>query len=82
VYIILSPFLEIEEVNNIFNKNLLEDIDLLKYLRELTGIDKTKPFECVGTRDEVNEALKLTIEKYKGKELPILLKEYLALIKS
>lgn len=77
VYIILSPFLSDEQLNNIFGKNLLDDINLLKYFRELTGIDKVKPFECVGTRDEVNEAINLTIQKYGEKELPVLLREYL-----
>jgi len=79
VYIILSPFLSEEELTNIFGKNLLNDITLLKYFRELTGFDKVKPFECVGTRDEVNEAILLTIEKYQNKELPVLLQEYLKL---
>ena len=77
VYIILSPFLSEEELNNIFGKNLLDDIELLKYFRELTGLDEVKPFECVGTRDEVNEAIALTMEKYDKEYLPVLLKEYI-----
>ena len=77
VYIILSPFLSEEELNNIFGKNLLDDIELLKYFRELTGLDEVKPFECVGTRDEVNEAIALTMKKYDKEHLPVLLKEYI-----
>lgn len=76
VYIILSPFLTEDELNMIFGKNLLDDINLLKYFKELIGFDSVKPFECVGTRDEVNEAILLTIEKYKGKKMPVLLDEY------
>ena len=73
VYIMLAPFLEEKELIDIFGNNLLEDIELKKYYRELTGLDPVKPFECVGTRDEVNEAISLIKEKYKKKKMPVLL---------
>lgn len=72
VYIILAPFLSEEELINIFGHNLLDDKDLELYFRQLTGLEKTKPFECVGTRDEVNEAISLIREKYKD-NVPYLL---------
>ena len=59
---------------DIFGHNLLEDKELEKYYKELTGVYKTKPFECVGTRSEVNEAVGLLKEKYKD-SLPYLLRE-------
>ena len=68
----LAPYLEREELINIFGKDLLEDVELLTYLKQLTGIEKVKPFECVGTRDEVNEAIEMIVKKYE--EVPTLIK--------
>lgn len=51
---------------------------MLETFIELTGNGKTKPFECVGTFEEVNFAiysLILKLEK-EQKELPYLLKYY------
>ena len=73
VYIILAPFLEKGELIDIFGRDLLDDLELKKYFDELTGKEKTKPFECVGTREEVNEAISMIKEKYKD-NLPALLK--------
>ena len=73
VYIILAPFLEKDELIDIFGRDLLDDLELKKYFDELTGKEKTKPFECVGTREEVNEAISMIKEKYKD-NLPALLK--------
>jgi len=53
----------------------LDDLNLEKYYRELNGLDKTKPFECVGTRAEVKEAIELIVEKY-AKKLPALVAKY------
>ncbi len=73
VYIILAPFIEKDELIDIFGRDLLDDLELKKYFDELTGKEKTKPFECVGTREEVNEAISMIKEKYKD-NLPALLK--------
>lgn len=76
-YIILSPFIEPETLEGIFGKNLLDDGGLQTYFDELVGKSETKPFECVGTIDEVNTALSLTLSRfYKNKERPLLLKSY------
>lgn len=78
VYIILSPFLEECDLVKIFNENLLNKENLLSDFQKLTGIASEKPFECVGSRDEVRCAVTLTSQKYlrEGKELPWLLKYY------
>ncbi len=78
VYTILSPYLYKEELIEIFEKDLFEDKNLLKTFIELTGHGETKPFECVGTFEEVNFAISLTISKLEkeNKELPYLLKYY------
>ena len=77
-YTILSPFLYKEKLVNIFGTDLFENTELLQTFIELTGNGETKPFECVGTYEEVNFALSQTIiniEK-QNKQLPYLLKYY------
>ena len=58
--------------------DLFENKELLTTFIELTGNGETKPFECVGTYEEVNFALSKTIgniEKHNN-QLPYLLKYY------
>lgn len=78
VYTILSPFLYKEKLLNIFGKDLFEDKELLSMFIDLTGNGDTKPFECVGTFDEIQFAIAMTIEKIENKEIemPYLLKYY------
>lgn len=75
VYIILSPFLTEKEMVNIFGQNLYQNQKLLKIFIELAGYAETKPFECVGTYNEVRYAISLCIQKHTGK-LPYLLKYF------
>lgn len=76
-YIILSPFIEPERLNAIFGKNMLGDASLRKEFGQLTGKAETKPFECVGTVSEVNDALAMTLAKwYVDGPLPKLLEDY------
>ena len=63
-YIILSPFIEPEKMVEIFGKNLFDNKTLAHDFNQLIGIEKTKPFECVGTIDEVNTALNLCIQRF------------------
>ena len=78
VYIILSPFLSLEELDAIFGKRLFEDETLMEDFDKLCGILPEKPFECVGSRDEVNASITETISKYAAKQiqLPALLMHY------
>lgn len=78
VYIILSPFLYKQKLINIFGEDLFKREDLLKTFVELTGNGETKPFECVGTYEEVCFALSKTIAdlEKQNEELPYLLKYY------
>ena len=75
-YIILSPFLYKEKLVNIFGEDLFQNKELLKTFIELTGNGETKPFDCVGTYEEVNFAISKTIENLGNEELPYLLKYY------
>ncbi|MCK9618679.1 MAG: hypothetical protein M0R21_12695 [Lentimicrobiaceae bacterium] len=76
-FIILSPFIAYEKLVWIFdNKDLLNDKDLLPYFSELSGMVQIKPFECVGTTDEVNLAMQMFIENNIFDKLPYLADYY------
>lgn len=78
VYIILSPFLYKDSLIEIFKEDLYEKKNLLNTFIELCGYGKTKPFECVGTYEEVNFAISKTIQDLNKKniKLPYLLEYY------
>lgn len=81
VYLILSPFLTRQEVRDIFGRDMLEDEAMKPLLEQLTGVCPEKPFECVGSRDEINTAIVMTIDKLEAEReaLPLLLDHYKAL---
>ncbi|MFC2102583.1 hypothetical protein ACFLS7_06270 [Bacteroidota bacterium] len=74
--IMMAPFLQPDQLVDIFKLDLLNDISLKPTLDKLTGVTPEKPFECVGTLDEVNAALRQTIKNYEDKPLPALLAYY------
>ena len=74
VYIMLSPFLYQEKLIKIFNNDLYENKELLNTFIDLIGYGKNKPFECVGTYEEIRYAISKTINKLDN--LPYLLKYY------
>ncbi|HOZ54267.1 MAG TPA: hypothetical protein PKY25_02955, partial [Bacilli bacterium] len=57
IYIIFSNFISDDKLTQIFGENLLDRKDLLNYFIELTGNSDKKPFECVGTIEEVNYSI-------------------------
>ena len=56
-YLMLAPFLKEDKLNTMLGENLIVKPALKKSLEELRGLTEVKPFECVGTVDEVNLAL-------------------------
>ena len=60
-------------------KDLLADETLLPILRQLLGLEETKPFECVGTVSEVRRAMRLIVERNfsSGGQMPILLQKFI-----
>ena len=76
VFTILSPFLYKEKLVNVFGEDLFENKNLLQTFIDLTWNSDNKPFECVGTYDEVNYAIALTIKKLDW-NLPYLLQYYI-----
>lgn len=57
VFIILRAFMSKKEVTDIFGENMLDNKKMEKYFLELIGAAETKPFECIGTIEEVNYAM-------------------------
>ncbi|MGM9834509.1 MAG: hypothetical protein ACI31M_01860 [Bacilli bacterium] len=74
VYIILSAFLDEKELVRIFGSNMYANKELLPVFLELLGYAETKPFDCVGTINEVRYAVSKSISKHD--ELPYLLQYY------
>ena len=58
-FALLSAFLPLSQVTDIFGQNLFENPRLLPLYRELWGEEGFKPFECVGTPEETAAALYL-----------------------
>ena len=75
-YIMLSPFLEKSVMKQIFHEDLFEKESLKPVLEQLTGVAKEKPFECVGTINEVNSALEYLCKTYAENEFPALLEHF------
>ena len=75
-FIMLSPFIEMSVMVKIFGENLFENEKLEKTLYQLAGLTPEKPFECVGTINEVNSALAHLCQSKRYDQLPGLLKKY------
>ncbi len=73
-YLMLSPFLAEKQLHHIFGENLFEKEGLQAVLNELRGKTAAKPFECVGTVEEVELAVNVLIQKYSPNQPPLILK--------
>lgn len=76
-YIMLSPFVSEEKLVAAFGENLLNKEELLEDFYQLIGVRENKPFECVGSREEVNIALCEYLKKNSIVKLPYLLDKYI-----
>jgi hypothetical protein len=72
----LYPFIDHARLNQIFGHDLYDDTTLGQTFIGLINPDATKPFECVGTREEINYSVKLAIENAGKEPLPALLQWY------
>lgn len=63
VFAILSAYVPKDELIGIFGRNLFADPELIPAFNELLGIDKFKPFECVGTPEEMRLAFEIAMKK-------------------
>lgn len=71
MYLVLFPFVPYEQMVAIFGSDLFTKPEIIGLVRELVGLTNTKPFECVGTKDEAKLSLALSIHRYQtlGKEV-------------
>lgn len=78
VFFILSPFIEHKRMCEIFGADMVNNKEMIPVMEQLVGVSEEKPFECVGSRDEVNTAICMTIRQYesKGLKLPVLYEYY------
>ena len=74
-WIILSPFLSREKLTSIFGKNLLKDNTLRPIFEELNGTAPVKPFECVGTVEEVRTCVEAA-ENHDFTAVDVILKRF------
>lgn len=75
VYILLAAFLDDGVLTGIFGCNMLEKQELSGMLDGLVLDGEDKPFECVGTRDEVRLSLEMAWERRKS-DPPALLRRW------
>ena len=75
VYILLAAFLDDDTLTGIFGCNMLEKQELSGMLDGLVLDGEDKPFECVGTKDEVRLSLEMAWERRKSAP-PALLKHW------
>ena len=71
-YILLYPFVDTNKIINLFGNDLFKSERLLTILKDLVVDHRVKPFECVGTREELKICLVYIIHNYKER-LPLLL---------
>ncbi len=76
VYIMLAAFLPDEKLIGIFGSNMLNTSDFEELFNGLVYPDYDKPFECVGTKNEINLALQAAY-KLRGNNTPLLLQKYI-----
>jgi len=64
-FTLFSAFLTKKELVEIFHKNLYQDENLLPTFKDILGLGKIKPFDCVGTFEESKTAFVLGAPKFK-----------------
>lgn len=79
-FVLFYAFLGPTRILEIFPKNMFEDLGLENLLKSLIDESLPKPFECVGTRNELRVGLYLST-KYHNGDFPPLLKAATGYIK-
>lgn len=67
-YLSLFPFMSQDRLNRIFGGALFELPQIQKHILDLAGLGRSKPFDCVGTKDESILAAALAIRKLENQE--------------
>ncbi|MFT3952116.1 MAG: hypothetical protein QM689_09300 [Oscillospiraceae bacterium] len=71
VYAILAPFVPEDELVGILGRNLLDAPELGELFDQLIGLRPEKPFECVGSCDEMCAALRVVLAQYRAQQKPL-----------
>lgn len=71
MFLMLSAFLSKDEVTGMFGQNLFADLSLIPLYQQLLGIRDIKPFDCVGTFEEVAIAFYIVHKKGEFNEDPV-----------
>ncbi|PIR48703.1 hypothetical protein COU80_03300 [Candidatus Peregrinibacteria bacterium CG10_big_fil_rev_8_21_14_0_10_55_24] len=82
-FALFAAFLPRKTLTEIFGSNLFDDPTLTLLYRELLGIEGLKPFECVGSREDIQAAFLLAHRRGELEETPamqLFLKESLPTI--
>jgi len=70
-FILLSPFVPVVELTRIFGADLFTQKEVAPLVSELVGLSQHKPFECVGTTEEMLVALYLSVQRAKELHRPL-----------
>lgn len=70
-FLILSPFLSPGAAEKIFGEDLSDKQSMIPVLDQLVGMTEEKPFECVGSREEVNFAMVMAIRQRESRGEPL-----------
>lgn len=78
VYIMLKAFLTDDQMSRIFKEDMLDNEKLRDIFNGLVYPNWDKPFECVGTKEEINLSLNMIVDRLnkEKKQLPVLLKDF------
>ena len=78
VCLILSPFIPYIDICNILGNDMANRRDMLTTFKQLIGMADEKPFECVGSRDEINYAVTRAVKNIEAanEKLPYLFEFY------
>jgi UDP-N-acetyl-alpha-D-muramoyl-L-alanyl-L-glutamate epimerase len=71
-FVLLYPFLGSAKLVGIFGKDLFKDGSLKEMLLDLTEVGRVKPFECVGTKEELKLCLYLAVKLDGNSQKPLL----------
>ena len=72
VYLALAPFMERERLVRIFGRDLLGEPAQIPGYLELCGLERFKPFECVGEVEESLVAVELLADREQWRDSPVL----------
>ncbi|MBQ1531374.1 MAG: hypothetical protein IIZ57_04440 [Solobacterium sp.] len=81
VGVMLSAFLDDEQLNAIFGRDMLNDPDMMSLFEQQTGMCEGQPQGLPGSsREEINTAVCMSVKAHQkaGKELPLLYRQYIS----